>query len=75
MRAEDGDPAKSIKLYTWKDGKDELAPSSCSAEEEAAKVEAESKAYQEVIAHETHERQSKKKQKRTPTPYKRDAIS
>ena len=72
MRAEDGDPAKSIKLYTWKD---ELAPSSCSAEEEAAKVEAESKAYQEVIAHETHERQSKKKQKRTPTPYRRDAIS
>lgn len=60
------DPDKSIKLFTWKD---ELGPSSCSAEEEADKAVVESKAYQEVIAHEAHETQSKKKQKRTHSPY------
>ena len=48
------DPDKSIKHFTWKD---ELDPSSFSAEEEAAKVAAEAKAYQDVLAHEAHETQ------------------
>ena len=50
---------KSISLVTWKD---ELGPSSCSAEEEAAKVAAELKAYQE-----TNNSQPRKKHKRTHT--------
>ena len=53
---------KSLKLFT---SRDELDPSSLSAEEEAAKVVAETKAYQE-IPDETSKTQRKKKQKLIP---------
>eukprot|EP00934_Nitzschia_sp_Nitz4_P004630 Nitzschia sp. Nitz4//scaffold17_size182527//128468//129010//NITZ4_001869-RA/size182527-processed-gene-0.66-mRNA-1//-1//CDS//3329539385//4620//frame0 len=57
---------KSFNLFTWSD---ELDPSSLSAEEEAAKVVAETIAYQE-ITDETSKTQPKKKQKLThPSEY------
>jgi hypothetical protein len=53
---------KSFKLFT---PRDELDPSSLSADEEAAKVVSETKAYQE-ITDETRKTQPKKKRKLTP---------
>ncbi|KAL3907342.1 MAG: hypothetical protein SGILL_008918 [Bacillariaceae sp.] len=57
----------SFKLFTWKD---ELDPSSCSAEEEAAKVVAEKNAYIEVVAEDEDQgrraKRSRKNQNLTP---------